>query len=256
MSQLSPIDELSLQLSQLICNQITYARRFSLREYEGAYNQYRQQAQPAFQLLGEQLSQCGPEQISPIAEALLNALQQQWCSGKRQRPSDYVDMVDKMTLVSYFLPALQQEEIPFGKEFIEEFSAQWQKRYPSSPFQAVSYEEIDSGFRRKLCFITTAVCRYQKKADNCYELQQFRSFRDGYLRRCSDGPALIEEYYNIAPAIVAHIDYCCDPAQCYPAIWQNYLHPCLQLIEAGQPEHCKQRYTEMVRALEKEHLFS
>ncbi len=57
-------------------------------------------------------------------------------------------------------------------------------------FQLTTYEEICQGFqRKKLCFITTAVCAQSGKPDDCPELAAFRSFRDSYLSPNPMGPA-------------------------------------------------------------------
>ena len=69
---------------------------------------------------------------------------------------------------------------------------QWLIRYPKKVFQLTTYEEICQGFqRKKLCFITTAVCAQSGKPDDCPELAAFRSFRDSYLQSQPDGPRLI-----------------------------------------------------------------
>ena len=119
------------------------------------------------------------------------------------------------------------------------------------------YEELAGGFRKKflgLCFITTAVCLREGKPDDCAELTAFRAFRDGYLRACPDGPALIDEYYDIAPGIVLRIDLSRDREARYDAIRENWLEPCYADLRAGNLHSCKERYVEMVRSLEKEYL--
>ena len=130
-------------------------------------------------------------------------------------------------------------------------------RYPKSPFYLGTYEELSGGFQKKflgLCFITTAVCRHSGKPDDCQELTAFRGFRDGYLRACPDGPALIDEYYNIAPGIVLRIELSPDREARYANIRETYLEPCFADIQAGRLRQCKDRYVDMVRNLEQEYL--
>lgn len=99
------------------------------------------------------------------------------------------------------------------------------------------------------CFITSAVCRTFNKPDNCYELTAFRSFRDNWLAKQSDGQTLIQEYYQIAPTIVEHIDQQANSKKIYQSIWDTYLVPCLRYIEAQQFIQCKSVYISMVKQL-------
>lgn len=101
------------------------------------------------------------------------------------------------------------------------------------------------------CFITTAVCNSFAKPDDCYELQSFRAFRDGWLRVQPDGAALIDEYYRVAPPIVEEIDAQPDAPRIYQRIWEKYLQPCLHDIEQKKYLSCKNRYVAMVRSLER-----
>lgn len=103
------------------------------------------------------------------------------------------------------------------------------------------------------CFITSAVCRTFGKPDDCYELTEFRAFRDGWLAAQPDGPALIQEYYKIAPGIVRQIDQEDDHREIYAAIWRDYLLPCLSFIESKQFLECKRAYVSMVNALKEKY---
>ncbi|MCL1993298.1 MAG: 50S ribosome-binding GTPase [Spirochaetes bacterium] len=114
---------------------------------------------------------------------------------------------------------------------------------------------IVSGFRRITsgCYITTATCRSLGRGDSCYELNAFRSFRDNWLAQQPDGKAIIEEYYQTAPGIVASIDAKPDSGQIYAEIWQKYLAPCLDEIEHNRFADCKSRYMDMVQTLQREY---
>lgn len=103
------------------------------------------------------------------------------------------------------------------------------------------------------CFITTAICDSLHKPDDCYELTKFRLFRDKWLSQQADGKALIQEYYRIAPSIVASINQQENSANIYRYIWTSYLQPCLHFIEIGKYEDCKLLYIQMVRKLQKQY---
>lgn len=114
--------------------------------------------------------------------------------------------------------------------------------------------EVPSDEKSGGCFITTAVCENFGKDDDCYELTEFRKFRDGWLTAQPDGKALIAEYYSIAPAIVNKINSLPNAAQIYEALLTKYLAPCLNLIERGENLSCKRLYVEMVTLLKKKFL--
>ena len=118
-------------------------------------------------------------------------------------------------------------------------------------FQCATYEEISTGFHKhKLCFITTAVCESEGKPDDCAELTAFRAFRDGWLSETEQGRALIEAYYEIAPAIVAAIEYSDDRAARYAELRRDYLTPCYEALLRGDNEDCGRIYIRMVRTLQ------
>lgn len=102
------------------------------------------------------------------------------------------------------------------------------------------------------CYITTATMNHLNKADDCYELNTFREFRDNWLSEQTDGKELISQYYAIAPKIVEIIDNNPGKELIYNQIWTDYLSKCLYLIESNQFKECKDLYIEMVHHLEKE----
>ncbi len=55
------------------------------------------------------------------------------------------------------------------------------------------------------CFLTTAVVELRGEADGGPTLTALRGFRDGYMTRTAERRALVDEYYAVAPMIVAAI---------------------------------------------------
>ena len=55
------------------------------------------------------------------------------------------------------------------------------------------------------CFLTTAVMGLRGEPDGGPTLTALRAFRDGYMTRTAERRALVEEYYAIAPKLVAAI---------------------------------------------------
>lgn len=96
------------------------------------------------------------------------------------------------------------------------------------------------------CFITTAVCEYLGKDDDCVELNTLRAYRDNWLKFQPGGRELIAEYYNIAPLIVSRLKASPQYAVCCEMLWDEYITPCLCMIAKGEYEDCKQKYIDMV----------
>ena len=133
----------------------------------------------------------------------------------------------------------------------------WNEKMPEYKIGHSTYEGISGGFKKGIfCYITTAVCRSMHKPDDCYELAALRAYRDGYLSETEEGRHIVEEYYNIAPTIVKRIDREDGADEIYQGIWDEYLSPCIRLIEEDKKEECKELYVTMVRSLEKKYLYS
>ena len=111
---------------------------------------------------------------------------------------------------------------------------------------------MQGGFKKNiLCYITTAVCEYQNKPDDCYELEILRRYRDTYLMQTKEGRSLVQEYYDIAPRIVWAIDMQPDKDKIYQELYSEYLMPCIHYVEEECNKECKDLYVDMVRSLEK-----
>lgn len=96
------------------------------------------------------------------------------------------------------------------------------------------------------CFITTAVCEYYGKEDDCEELTKLRHYRDTWLANTEGGKELIEEYYRCAPEIVRCIKASANYAEYCETLMNTYIAECLKMIDKGEFEACKNRYIEMV----------
>ncbi|MWC29172.1 TerD family protein [Paenibacillus sp. MMS18-CY102] len=122
------------------------------------------------------------------------------------------------------------------------------------PYGIKELEKFNSGSTSSTCFITTAVCSSLGRADDGYELTAFRAFRDNWLSKQADGERLIQEYYSVAPVIVDRIRAEANGESIYHRIWDEYLDECLQAIEDGNNERCKEIYCGMVHDLKVRYL--
>lgn len=157
-------------------------------------------------------------------------------------------------IVAFTIPAILEQNTPAAEALADSFLAKWNARYPKNPLGKATYENINSGFRKRLCFITTAVCSSLGKGDDCTELNTLRAFRDGWLTETPGGEAKICEYYLFAPMIVSAIDQSDVKEAVYNGIWQNHLLPCLETLRTGSPQKCAVQYEDMMLELERKWL--
>lgn len=167
---------------------------------------------------------------------------------KTQREKTLIDY--NLCLAVYVLPGILEFKGKASEALAEAVSAAWKERFPTATVTGATFEKINSGFERRFCYITTAVCETFGKPDDCYELTLLRNYRDTYLADQEDGYAIIREYYDLAPTIVKHINRCENSSEIYRQIWTDYLSPCIGMIEQGKNEDCKNLYIKMVRDLE------
>lgn len=155
-------------------------------------------------------------------------------------------LLDLNLLISvYMVPAALKYPATFSEPFADCLLERWNKEFHTNVGKA-TFDEIDNGFHRKLCYITTAVCESLGKGLDCYELQVLKDYRDHYLELTPEGHALVEEYYDIAPTIVKRMDKQRDRDMLYKELYENYVMPCIREIESREYEACREKYQEMV----------
>lgn len=113
----------------------------------------------------------------------------------------------------------------------------------TSNSNAASVQASQSG---SWCFITTAVCESSKKPDDCEELTILRKFRDEYMLIDDDRKKLVDEYYRIAPEIVAKLKEHDNSDEIFKAILDEFIYPCIIYIKKGCFECAKNHYIRMI----------
>lgn len=234
-------------------------REFTRKSYEDSFRQYTDRHQCPFYCLDQaaQFEDADPEEVVEQAvDAFLNEVAQDICESGKKSQADTLDLYRRI-IALYMVPMVMRFKLSISSAFSNRLREKWIENYPKYPFLVGDYDTIAGGFRKKflgLCFITSAVCEYSGKPDDCYELTTFRGFRDGYLKNCPDGPALIDEYYETAPVILTCMNYFGAKETELPNIRDRFLKPCLSDIENGKMESCKNRYVEMVRYLQNKYI--
>ena len=175
------------------------------------------------------------------------------CVRKNQKERLMIDL--NMTMAVFVLPMVLEYRGNSSKLLADKLVEAWKVQFPKSAIEAADFEYIEKGFHKKFCYITTAVCETLGKPDDCYELMLLRDYRDTYLAARPDGDALIQEYYDVAPSIVKHINQQENAQEIYSSICADYLNPCIQMIEEERMEECCALYQDMVYTLRDKYFY-
>lgn len=174
-----------------------------------------------------------------------------------KKEKNKMEMNYNMNMAAYIIPAFTYSNDFYLQKIAHRMVEIWNERKINSLTLGYStYEDIIKGFKYRLCYITTAVCKHQKKPDDCYELETLRSYRDNYLLKTESGRAIVENYYDIAPGLVMMINMQKNADEIYQHIYEEYLTPCINCIESEQKEECREIYMQMVQSLQKQYLYS
>ncbi len=101
------------------------------------------------------------------------------------------------------------------------------------------------------CFLTTATVGAIGLADDCWELQTLRKFRDNVLKTTSKGRLLVKEYYDIAPDIVDRINARSDAADIWRRTWGFGIVPAAIAAKFGLNSVARSIYFSMTKKLQK-----
>jgi hypothetical protein len=247
-------------IGDLLENKEEYLNNFTKKNYSTSFEQYVQKGililMPAerYTSISEESTEAAADEI---ARALVEKIKEEV---KNIKTSLFRESKDRILsgyryfLAVYTIPMILYLQYGISKILADRLIEVWCQQFPRYKIKKGNYEDIQSGFRRKgFCFITTAVCDSMDKEDDCYELVRFRCFRDTYMQLTPERKALVEEYYKIAPVIVALINTEYGTEEKYRAIWQKYLLPCLKDIEKDRLSDCEIRYIHMIEELKNEY---
>ena len=238
-------------------------RQFTRKKYEESYRKHLEAVTPTFEAMDRYVC-AQPERREALLEAFADSFLEQWDSFHRSHPKartkharDRMEFTDKLTLAWYTMPAVRGLGLSISEDFPRVLRDKFNARYPNNRFELGTYEEINAGFRKHgFCFVTTAVCESEGRADDCDELTVFRAFRDGWLAQSAQGRALIEDYYETAPAVVAAMRYGDDEAARCAELRRDWLRPCYEALRRGDNARCAALYIDMMRSLQARYLLS
>lgn len=242
-------------MSELLADIGNPMASFKRTLYTDAFKKYYEKNLAAFEALenGYKAAIDKEQFINNMAHAVADPAENNINETDKKGAKETLLLDYNVCLAVYVFPSILEFDGESSKILAENIQEIWKEKFPKTNVQISTFENINKGFKRKFCYITTAVCETFHKPDDCYELNLLRQYRDSYLMSQEDGEEIVQEYYNLAPTIVKHINKNKGKKKIYADIWETYLQPCISMIEDGKNEECKVLYTQMVRQLQSQY---
>lgn len=225
-------------------------KHFNRTDYSASFSDYSDRFLPALQAMHG----AAQEDCAAFANALVSRMVDTLEADHVRSSRSSAFFSYRMMLAVYLIPALHDSAVPEAAAVLESFLKLWNERYPKEPLKAVGYDQINDGWKKKGCYITSAATRTLDLPDDCAELQTLRDFRDSWLLRQPYGPMMVQEYYIFAPTIAETIDAQPNAAGIYAKLWQEDILPCVREACTGEKHSCFQRYASMMLRLEAQYL--
>jgi len=243
------------RVEKLYSNINHYNDNFKRLRYEAAFEEYLYANRQYLQELRDDMDtyESPAKAISEMSSQFVRKVAEIFAD-KKGKPSWETQIALNMFTTTYVLPAMLSMDSSLLNDLAEGICSCWRKTFKKSNINCVTFQQINEGFKSKPCYITTAICQSQGKSDNCYELQLLRSYRDGYLSSIPGGNELIREYYSMAPSIVNAIDSKPNSHEIYNRIYEDYLVPCIKLIEEDKLQEAMLKYKAMADELHKKYV--
>ncbi len=233
----------------------TYMNRFKRDTYADAFSDFLGYCRPLLDAIEEEYvrSDQPSEVIDGLTDAFVGAARAEYDAQKKSKRVNF--LIDRNTMmVVYVLPVLKEYTGTISEELTKALVDKWNATFTQYQIKPGTFDEINGGFKRKLCYVTTAVCLSIGKSEDCSEIKILKDYRDGFLANESDGRELIEEYYDIAPTIVNRINKQENASGTYREIYENYINPCINLIAENKLKDCKELYVQMMRSLQQQYI--
>lgn len=257
------MDELVLtQIADMLSEAERKNKEFKRDTYEDSFHNFLDENAALWSQLsaiGDLPQEVQDEERSQVADCLVHRAEEMLKTAKSRTKRETLQLNLNLYMVSYFLPAIVAYQRRCGgreedmKKLTNTICDAWAQHFKNR-IQTSDFESIQSGFKQKLCFVTTAVCRGLNQPQDCKELVMMKQYRDTYLLQQPDGERLIHEYYDIAPTIVKRIEKEASPEEKYLYLWNHYIRHCVDLLENNRQEQCREVYETMMNELKEEYM--
>lgn len=250
------MDTISNELAGMLFGNEGLMKFFNKDSYADAFHDYYTKYSYVFDKIDSEYSEKenGEAYLRSLAKDFSDHALDEESKLKKRSDKDHFLVDHNSVLTVYLLPALAERDSEACVKLADMIVDSWNGVFKRYTISRGTFKEIDAGFKRKLCYITTAVCESLGKSDDCYELKLLREYRDDYLIGSADGKEVVRTYYDIAPTIVNRINKRPDSGDIYSSIFADYINPCISLIEKGEKEECRELYSKMVYSLKDEYM--
>lgn len=226
------------------------------KKYEILFHSYLEALSPTLEAFGNAYSIApNPEELlSGFGKTIADKIMSPYLSIQNKHKRE-LSMIDSRFMTAAFtIPAILEYAADFSEPLADRILEVWNGAYPGTPMSKGTYASIASGYQKRLCFISTAICRELGKTDDYPELCEIRAFRDGYLASQPAGQDFIREYYLYAPMIVRALDSVPDHRSVYLNLWEKELLPCVELLKEQRYEECILRCRQWMKDMERQWL--
>jgi len=118
-----------------------------------------------------------------------------------------------------------------------------------------SHFKPESSSGGSICYLTTACVEIRNLKDDCHELTMMRALRDNYMKKAGKYQE-IEDYYLTAPKIIDCIDAQPDKKKIYDDLYNEYILPCVEMMDKKNEKGAYNKYVEMVENLKSKYQIS
>ena len=234
---------------------------FKRDTYEQAFIKYCAICDDIYKEIDEDIKDKSEEEIKSYSDSLadefVEIFNQEFTEiQKKGKKITYVTS-HNAPLVVYVFPGIMNYDAKWSKPLCESIVSKWNEAFNVPGIGQIgytTYSGIKSGFKTKLCYVTTAVCQALNLGEDCRELKLLKEYRDNIFINQNNGADYISEYYNIAPTIVKRINKSEDSDKVYASLYTDYISKCIESIENKQYEACKDRYIAMVNELKQKYM--
>lgn len=245
------MDTIKEQLPQIMLQNMPLIKEFKSNAYKDAFDDLFRTYRPVFDHLeevylnAEDKGRC----VKEIAEDFVEKAKRQYDERKTKTNKSTLTLDYNMLMASFVIPCILEYRGESTEALADALILAWNNTFTAYKIQKGRFSDIDGSFKRKLCYITTAVCDSLGKEDDCYELNMLRGFRDNYMMHSQEGIALVREYYEMAPLLVMRMNSIKDSGAIYQGIYDQFIQPCIAYIEERRYRQCQDKYREMVQTL-------
>lgn len=245
------MDTIKEQLPKMMLENMHLIQEMSANKYKDAFDSLYKTYKPVLNHFEEMYVTTEDKQsfIQEIADDFVEKVHTQFENTVKKSNKETLTLDYNMLMTSFAIPCILESRGDGTVELADALVDKWNQTFTRYKIQKGRFTDIDGSFKRKLCYITTAVCDNLGKPDDCYELNLLRDFRDTYMMHTSSGESLVKDYYEIAPIMVMRMNFIKDSRKIYEAIYHQYIAPCITFIEEMKYEECQKKYMEMVQTL-------